>query len=168
VSSDLWPLVKEAGLTIASRNGDLSIEQGLNRREHHAQLEQKIGAAIAQAEKWDIPRVLVFSGNREGLDNQRGAEMAAEGLSRVARVAENAGVTPVLELLNSKIDHQDSQCDHTSWGVEVCRMVASPRVKLLHLWKAISSTPCASITPGLGTIIQRAILVVMSWMGRRN
>jgi len=43
-------------------------------------------------------------------------------------VAENAGMTLVLELLNSKIDHQDYQCDHTAWGVKVCRMVASPRV----------------------------------------
>jgi hydroxypyruvate isomerase len=38
----------------------------------------------------------------------------------------------VLELLNSKIDHPDYQADHTSWGVEVCRMVGSPRVKLLY------------------------------------
>src|ERR1700730_7918270 len=63
VSPDLWPLVKEAGLPIDSINGDLSIEKGLNRREHHAQLEQQIGAAIAQAEKWNIPNVIVFSGN---------------------------------------------------------------------------------------------------------
>jgi hydroxypyruvate isomerase len=41
-------------------------------------------------------------------------------------------VTLVLELLNSKVDHADYQCDHTAWGVDVCKMVSSPRVKLLY------------------------------------
>ena len=50
----------------------------------------------------------------------------------MAPIAEEAGVTLVMELLNSKVDHHDYQCDHTSWGVEVCRMVNSPRVKLLY------------------------------------
>ena len=42
------------------------------------------------------------------------------------------GVTIVLELLNSKIDHKDYQCDHTAWGVDVMKGVDSPRVKLLY------------------------------------
>jgi hydroxypyruvate isomerase len=46
--------------------------------------------------------------------------------------AENAGVTLALELLNSKIDHPDYQADHTAWGVQLCRAVASPRVKLVY------------------------------------
>ena len=38
----------------------------------------------------------------------------------------------VLELLNSKVDHQDYQGDHVAWGVEVCRRVDSPAVRLLY------------------------------------
>jgi hydroxypyruvate isomerase len=41
-------------------------------------------------------------------------------------------VTLVLELLNSKVDHPDYQADKTAWGVEVCRMVDSPAVRLLY------------------------------------
>jgi hydroxypyruvate isomerase len=37
-----------------------------------------------------------------------------------------------MELLNSKIDHPDYQCDHTAWGVELCRRVGSERFKLLY------------------------------------
>ena len=37
-----------------------------------------------------------------------------------------------LELLNSKVDHKDYQADHTAWGVEVVKGVASPRLKLLY------------------------------------
>jgi hydroxypyruvate isomerase len=44
----------------------------------------------------------------------------------------DAGITLVLELLNSKVDHKDYQCDHTDWGVRVIQMVDSPRVKLLY------------------------------------
>jgi hydroxypyruvate isomerase len=35
-------------------------------------------------------------------------------------------------LLNSKVNHPGYECDHTAWGVKVCEMVGSPRVKLLY------------------------------------
>ena len=127
-----WPLIKAHGLSIVSTNADLSIEQGLNRREYHAEIEQKLRAALQLAEQWSIATVIVFSGNRQGLSDQAGIEITAEGLARVAHMAEDIGVTLVLELLNSKIDHLDYHCDHSSWGVEVCRLVDSPRVKLLY------------------------------------
>jgi hydroxypyruvate isomerase len=37
-----------------------------------------------------------------------------------------------MELLNSKRNHKDYRCDHTAWGVEVCKKVGSPRVRLLY------------------------------------
>jgi hydroxypyruvate isomerase len=47
-------------------------------------------------------------------------------------VAEDSGVTICMELLNSKINHKDYQADHTAWGVDVCKGVGSPRLKLLY------------------------------------
>jgi hydroxypyruvate isomerase len=127
-----WQLIKDHGLAIASTGGHVSIEAGLNRRDQHDRIEQEIRASIALAEQWNIPNLICFSGSRAGLDDSEGAEIAAEGLRRVAPMAEEAGVTLVLELLNSKVDHPDYQCDHTAWGVQVCEMVGSPRVKLLY------------------------------------
>ena len=46
--------------------------------------------------------------------------------------AEEVGVTIVMELLNSKVNHPDYHCDKTAWGVELCKRVNSPRVKLLY------------------------------------
>lgn len=132
VDQEYWPLIKKHGLSIVSTNAGLSIEQGLNRREHHAHLEQTIHAALRLAEQWSIPVIIVFSGNRQGLSDQVGIEFTAEGLSHVAQAAEDAGVTLAIELLNSKVDHLDYQCDHTAWGVAVCRLVNSPHVKLLY------------------------------------
>ncbi|MFM7837959.1 MAG: TIM barrel protein, partial [Chitinophagaceae bacterium] len=36
------------------------------------------------------------------------------------------------ELLNSKVDHKDYQCDRTAWGVELCKRIGSPNFKLLY------------------------------------
>ena len=47
-------------------------------------------------------------------------------------MAEDHGVTVVVELLNSKVDHKDYQGDRTPFGVEVMKRVNSPRVKLLY------------------------------------
>src|SRR5204862_2449983 len=84
------------------------------------------------AEQWNIPNRICFSGNRDGLADDSGAEITAENLSRLAKLAENAGVTLILELLNSKVDHPDYQCDKSDWGVKVIKMVNSPRVRLLY------------------------------------
>lgn len=53
-------------------------------------------------------------------------------LKKIAPHAENAGVTLVLELLNSRVDHPDYHADRTAWGVGVVQGVASPRVKVLY------------------------------------
>ena len=132
VGREYWQLVKDHGLAIASGNGHHSIQEGLNRREHHSRIEQELRANIELAASWSVPNLICFSGSRAGLSDAEGVEITAEGLRRVAPAAEAAGVTLILELLNSKVDHPDYQCDHTAWGLEVCRLVDSPRVKLLY------------------------------------
>ncbi|MBZ0289917.1 MAG: TIM barrel protein [Anaerolineae bacterium] len=127
-----WALVKDHGLGIATIRGHASLTNGLNRRENHAGIEAEIRASLEQAVKWGVPNLVCFSGNRNGLDDATGAAITAEGLHRVAQHAEAAGVTLVLELLNSKVDHPDYQCDKTAWGVKVVQQVNSPRVKLLY------------------------------------
>ena len=84
------------------------------------------------AQEWDIPCLICFSGNREGLDDQRGAENAIHHLAQLAHSAESAGITLILELLNSKVNHPDYQCDRTDWGVQVVSAVNSPRARLLY------------------------------------
>lgn len=132
VPKEYWPLAKRYGLKIAAVGGHASLTLGLNRREEHARIQEEVRQSIADAVAWRIPNLICFSGNREGLPDDVGAEVTAEGLRLLAPMAEDAGVTLVLELLNSKVDHPDYQCDHTSWGVRVCSMVGSPRVKLLY------------------------------------
>ena len=132
VPLEYWQLVKDYGLAIASHNGHASLTEGLNRRENHAAIAQEIRSNLQLAVRWGIPNLICFSGIRNGLDDRRGIDNAAEGLAMVVHQAEEAGVNLVLEMLNSKVDHPDYHCDHTSWGLEVIKRVNSPRVKLLY------------------------------------
>ncbi|HET7560376.1 MAG TPA: TIM barrel protein [Limnochordia bacterium] len=127
-----WPLVKEAGLKIAIIGGHRSLTDGLNKPENHDRIEKELRESIRKAAANGIPSLITFSGNRNGLADDRGVEICAAGLKRVIKEAEDYGVDLCMELLNSKVNHPDYQCDHTSWGVKLCQAVDSPRCKLLY------------------------------------
>ena len=129
---ELWDAARAAELVIATHGGHASLTNGLNRRENHDSIIDEILLNLDRAVQYQIPNLIVFSGNRRGLSDEEGAANTIAGLSRVASAAESKGVTLVLELLNSRVDHTDYQCDHTEWGVKVIKAVASPRVKLLY------------------------------------
>jgi len=131
IPHNLWDAAREAGLTIASENGG-PIEKGWNRKENHAFLLQELLNKLELAIEYQVPNLIIFSGNRAGLSDAEGLQNSVEGLKRAAALTEARGVTLILELLNSKVDHKDYQCDHTSWGRQVVDQVASPRVKLLY------------------------------------
>jgi hydroxypyruvate isomerase len=126
--------IKKHGLMCAmvSQAGPGGIPKGWNRVDNHSWLIPAYEERIAQvaAEKW--PNVICFSGNRDGLGDQEGLENCAKGLKQLMPAAEKAGVTVCMELLNSKVNHPDYQCDHTPWGVKLVQMVGSPRFKLLY------------------------------------
>jgi len=132
IDESLWPLARKAGLEIASEGGHRTIEDGLNREENFPRIEKEVRANLAKAREWKIPVLICFSGNRRGLSDEVGLEQCAKSLSRLAPMAEDAGVVLAVELLNSKVDHPDYQCDRSAWGIELCRRVGSPAVKLLY------------------------------------
>ena len=132
VGPDDWPTLKNHGLVCSITSGGGTIPDGLNRRENHDKIEQEFRRNIPRAAAAGVPNVITFSGNRRGLSDQEGLENCVIGLNRIKGLAEEHGVTICLELLNSKVDHKDYQCDHTAWGVEVVRRVNSPRVKVLY------------------------------------
>ena len=55
-----------------------------------------------------------------------------QGLKMIAPLAEEAGVTLVLEPLNSKVDHVGYFLEHSATGFELVRAVDSPRIKVLY------------------------------------
>ena len=129
---EYWSLVRENGMRVAIIVGHQSLPDGLNKRENHDRIEEEILENLEVAAANDIPGLICFSGNREGKSEEEGRDNTIEGLLRVAKAAEDKGVNLCVELLNSKVNHPDYQCDRTPWGVEVCKGVNSPRVQLLY------------------------------------
>jgi len=126
-----WPVLKKHGLICAMVNTH-GIEKGLNRVENHDYCLNLIRRGIEAASEAGFPNVICFSGNREGMPDDEGLENCAKGLEQVVGLAEKKGVTLCMELLNSKVDHEDYMCDHTAWGVELVKRVGSDRFKLLY------------------------------------
>ncbi len=129
---EYWPLIKDHGLDIAIVVGHASLPDGLNKRENHDRIEDELLANIDLAAANNIPALICFSGNREGKSEEEGLANCVEGLRRATAAAEAKEITLCMELLNSRVNHPDYQCDRTAWGVALCRAVDSPRVKLLH------------------------------------
>jgi len=129
---DEWPVVKQHGLTCAMANGPSGIGRGWNRPQDHDKLVAKSEELLPKVADEGLPNMIVFSGNRAGLPDDEGIANCAVGLKRIMPLAERQGVTVCMELLNSKRNHKDYQCDHTLWGVELVKRVGSDRFKLLY------------------------------------
>ena len=132
VDQEDWPTLKKYGLVPALVPGTKHMPTGWNRRENHARLEQEVNGLIQLAAAAKAPNVITMSGNRAGLSDEEGKQNCIAGLRRIAKRAEDSGVTVCLELLNSKVNHKDYQCDHTAWAVDVIKGVDSPRVRVLY------------------------------------
>jgi hydroxypyruvate isomerase len=128
-----FPTLKKHGLTCAMVSGvPGGIASGLNRVENHDKIVAFFDRTIPAAADFGSPNVICFSGNRAGMDDEKGLENCALGLKRIMPVAEKHKITVCMELLNSKRNHKDYMCDHTSWGVELVKRVGSERFKLLY------------------------------------
>jgi hydroxypyruvate isomerase len=105
---------------------------GWNREANHEWLVPGYERGLALAAAAGVPNVICFSGNRAGLGDAAGLAACAAGLRALMPTAERLGVTVCMELLNSKVDHADYQCDRTAWGVALVERVGSPRFRLLY------------------------------------
>ncbi len=134
LNPDEWETARKHGTpcALASFVKANPIGRGFNRVEHHDELVRELEERLPLVKAAGIPQQIVFSGNRAGMSDSEGLKHCAAGLKRLTGLAESLGVTLVMELLNSKVDHQDYMCDRTPWGVELVKRVGSPRFKLLY------------------------------------
>ena len=128
-----WPTLKKYGLTCAMAQGaGKGISDGFNDPKLHDELVASYEAIFPKLKEAGLTNVICFSGNRRGMSDAEGLKNCAIGLKRLMSSAEKHGVTMVMELLNSKVDHKDYMCDHTAWGVDLCKAIGSERFKLLY------------------------------------
>lgn len=129
---ELWPVAREAGLSLVNINGHPRLEEGFNDPARHGALQDEVRRSIDLAAENGIEKVLVFTGNRFGDGDDKAAIAACvDGLGPLAETAQKSNVQLLLELMNSKVDHPGYQGDSTDFGVEIIRQVALPSLKLL-------------------------------------
>jgi hydroxypyruvate isomerase len=129
-----WPTLKKYGLVPSMYPGGPggTIAVALNRKDNHEKLGPLMHAAIDDAAANGVPNIITFSGNRNGMPDQEGADNCVAFLDSVKTHAEDRQVTICMEYLNSKVNHKDYMFDSIAWGVDVMKRVNSPRVKILY------------------------------------
>ena len=133
LNSTQWATAAKYGLTCAmAYANDLGLQKGFNNPAFHEQLLKDYTLNIPKAAEAGLKNVICFSGNANGLSKEEGLENCARGLEPVLKVAAQYKMTVSMELLNSKVDHKDYQCDYTSWGVQLCEKLGVEEFKLLY------------------------------------
>lgn len=128
-----WPVLKKHGLTCALPNGaGMGIEKGFNDLALHDELVKSYEEIFPKLKEAGYTSVICFSGNRRGMSDIDGMRNCAIGLRRLMPSAQKYGITMIMELLNSKVNHKDYMCDHTAWGAGLCEMTGSENFKLLY------------------------------------
>jgi hydroxypyruvate isomerase len=111
---------------------EINLTDGWNDPAFHPQLIENYTKMIPLVAKAGYKNLICFSGSRRGKDDETGLKNCVEGLKKVLPLAEKHNVVLVMELLNSKVNHKDYQCDHTAWGAELAKRLGSENFKLLY------------------------------------
>ncbi len=128
-----WPTVQKHGIysSMCYTSGENNLYNGLNDPKFHEELIKEYVETIPIMAKAGYKNLICFSGARRGIDDETGMKNCKDALEKILPLAERNGVTMTMELLNSKIDHKDYQCDRVEWGVELCKRISSANFKLL-------------------------------------
>ena len=127
-----WHILKKYGLISSMCNGaEISLTEGWNDKKYHTTLVNNYLKHIDMVSDAGFKNLICFSGNRRNIDDEKGLVNCTEGLKKIIGHAEKKGVIIQMELLNSKVDHDDYMCDNSNWGFELCRKIESDNFKLL-------------------------------------
>ncbi|MBM3783491.1 MAG: TIM barrel protein [Acidobacteria bacterium] len=129
---DKFPIMKKYGIVPSMVPGSSQLANGINDKSLHAEIVKRTHELIDVSAAAGAPALIILSGNRRGKSDEEGIANSVECLNQLKKHAEDKNIMLCMELLNSKVNHPDYQCDRTTWGVEVCKRVNSPNVKLLY------------------------------------
>ncbi len=128
-----YPLLKKYNIHNSMCNGaEISLTEGWCEPKYQDTLIRNYKEMIPIVAEAGYTNLICFSGNRRGMDDAVGLKNCVDGLKQIMPLAEKHGVMIQMELLNSKVDHPDYMCDHSTWGVELCKQLGSDNFKLLY------------------------------------
>ncbi len=111
---------------------DGSIGGGLTDPAHREEWIKRTRMTLEFTREARIPSTIVCTGNVvPGMTEDEMFRSVIEGLKPTVELAEEIGVTLLLEPLNTVCDHPGYWLTSSDRGAEICRVLASPRLKLL-------------------------------------
>jgi hydroxypyruvate isomerase len=129
------PVLRDNGLTPALMTGTgTSFQNGLIRKEMHDQFEAEFHKGIDMCAEIGCPTLIALPGERRGMPYEEAADNAVAIFNRVKGYAGQKGITLCMEITNAKVaadQRTDQVFNHLAWGLDVCKKVNSPRVKIL-------------------------------------
>ncbi|MBE0656171.1 MAG: TIM barrel protein, partial [Bryobacteraceae bacterium] len=126
-----WDVLKKYDLVATMVPGAGGIKDGLNNKAKHASFMESFRTNLKAAAEYKWPNVICMAGDRAGISDEEGMDNCHLILKEAVKIAEDAGVTICMEMLNSKVNHPGYMCDNYPWAFELCRRVDSPRFKML-------------------------------------
>ena len=123
-------LTKELGIAVAQFTA-WGFRPGLNEPKNHKKFVEDIKAGCAAAKKLDCPMMTVVGGDDvPGLTREQMHQNIIDGLKRAAPIAEDHGVTLILEPMNIRVDHKGHSLYGSAPAIRICNEVGSSHVKI--------------------------------------
>lgn len=118
--------------TLVSNKGVTASECGLVNPKERDQFLKEMEAAIAVANKFNCKRLVTLTGNDvPGMSGEAMMASAVAGLKAAAPMLEKNGITAVIEVLNTYVDHPKYNLYRVGDAAKLIDAVGSPNVKIL-------------------------------------
>jgi hydroxypyruvate isomerase len=123
--------VKITNTVIGAPDG--SIGGGLTNPANRRQWLERTRLTLEFNRAAQIPATIVCTGNVvDGMKDEQMMQSVMDGLKATVELAENAGITLLLEPLNTTYDHPGYWLTSSDKGAEICRKLGSTRMKMLY------------------------------------
>jgi hydroxypyruvate isomerase len=132
-----WPTLRKHGLEpLLAGSGPVTFENGIIHAEVHDELEKAIRPWIDSCADERVRTIITIGGQRRGMPYEQGADNAVAFLNRIKNQLEDRQITIAIENMNNRrtdprFGREDQIFGHWAWGVDVCKRVGSPNVKLV-------------------------------------
>lgn len=138
VAPEHQEIAMQTGLKIVNAAGPGMVE-GMNKVTNQEKIITEILGLVENAVKYQIPYIIVFSGNADGMSYEEGLDNCCRGFDALLDGLRGSGVQLLFEMLN-KDDHPDYQASDEQFGFELVRRLNNPDFKILydiyHMYKS--------------------------------
>jgi len=123
--------VKITNTVIGAPDG--SIGGGLTNPANREQWLERTCLTLEFNKAAQIPATIVCTGNVvDGMNDEQMMQSVMDGLKATLELAQGAGITLLLEPLNTTYDHPGYWLTSSDKGAEICRKLGSPHMKMLY------------------------------------